>query len=121
MTSAYKMHTRDSIRRRLGTMDTQIDAIEAMANNMEDEFRSTHVVSAGSAFWVVRIDITVDTSMNTSVDTSVDTCSFLLLAAAEHDRSDRREHPTCKRALSPSYRRAGGPRTTQPGGRQWRA
>ena len=24
MTSAYKMHTRDSIRRRLGTMDTQI-------------------------------------------------------------------------------------------------
>ena len=96
MTSAYKMHTRDSIRRRLGTMDTQIDAIEAMANNMEDEFRSTHVVSAGSAFWVVHIDITVDTSMNTSVDTSVDTCSFLLLAAAEHDRSDRREHPTCK-------------------------
>ena len=45
MTSAYKMHTRDSIRRRLGTMDTQIDAIETMANNIQDEFRSTRVVS----------------------------------------------------------------------------
>ena len=41
-----RVTTRDSIRRRLGDMDTQIDAIEAMASNMEQDFRSTKLVSA---------------------------------------------------------------------------
>ena len=51
MAGAHQRSTsRDDIRRRLGAMDSQIDAIESMAANMESDFRSTKLVCVEKKF-----------------------------------------------------------------------